>query len=243
MPLFDHFRPPVSDALAWSTLHAGWASNLVEDLNENWLPDGFVAGERSYSGKHPEIDIATWEKPVVARAGTNSHGATSTTTAVYTVPEPDVTTALKDELPPETSIQIHGPNRTLVALVELVSPSNKDRPRERRRFATKVASYVLNGIAVAVIDVVTEKNFNLHDQIVEALELSEELRMPGRPPLYAVSYRPKAVDDAMSVDIWFRKLSVGVRLPSVPLRLTGDTFVPLELESTYMAACRKRRLL
>src|SRR5436309_3392858 len=112
MPLYDHFRLPISQMLPWSTLHAGWASNLVEDLNVNWLPPGFVAGERSYSGKHPEIDIATWEQPLVARAESGGNGPAATATAAYTVPEPDATVALKDELPPETDILIHGPNRT-----------------------------------------------------------------------------------------------------------------------------------
>ena len=32
-------------------------------------------------------------------------------------------------------------------------------------------------------------------------------------------------------------------MPTMPLRLTGDTFVPLELEETYTDACRKRKLL
>jgi hypothetical protein len=35
-------------------------------------------------------------------------------------------------------------NRTLVAAVELVSPSNKDRPASREAFATKCAAYLMN---------------------------------------------------------------------------------------------------
>src|SRR5204863_504006 len=62
MPLRDHFRPPVSQQLPWSTLHAGWAAQIVVHLNERWLPAGYVATERSFSSKHPEIDIATWRE-------------------------------------------------------------------------------------------------------------------------------------------------------------------------------------
>ena len=29
----------------------------------------------------------------------------------------------------------------------------------------------------------------------------------------------------------------------MPLRLTGDLFVPVEFEAAYMEACRKRKLL
>jgi hypothetical protein len=43
----------------------------------------------------------------------------------------------------------------LVAAVELVSPGNKDRHEERRGFAIKCASYLQQGVSVAIIDIVT----------------------------------------------------------------------------------------
>jgi hypothetical protein len=244
MPLRDHFRPPVSQLLPWPTLHAGWASSLVENLNQRWLPAGFVAGERSFSGKHPEIDIATWEMPAVAQPAGGTNGpATATAPSVYTVPDPDGTATLREEVAPSTDILIHDEYRTLVAVIELVSPSNKDRPRERTTFAAKVGAYLMGGVSVCVLDVVTPKRFNLHDSVCEALELPDELRMPGGPATYAASYRPKTADAALLVDIWVRELVVDQPLPTMPLRLTGDTFVPLELEETYTDACRKRKLL
>jgi Protein of unknown function (DUF4058) len=243
MPLRDHFRPPVSQLLSWATLHAGWAASLVENLNGRWLPAGFVAGERSFSANHPEIDIATWETPLVAAPVGGNGAATATAAAVYTVPEPDHTAELREDLAPTTDILIHDENRMLVAVIELVSPSNKDRPRERTAFAAKVASYVMGGVSVAILDVVTPRRANLHDAVCEALELPDDLRMPGRPPTYAVTYRPKTADRTMAVDVWARELAVSQPLPTMPLRLTGDTFVPLELEETYTDACRKRRLL
>jgi hypothetical protein len=244
MPLRDHFRLPVSQLLSWTTLHAGWAASLVENLNQRWLPAGFVAGERSFSGKHPEIDIATWETPAIAQPAGGANGsAIATATSVYTVPEPDHTAALRDEIAPSTDILIHDEYRTLVAVIELISPSNKDRPRERTTFAAKVGAYLMGGVSVCVLDVVTPKRFNLHDSICEVLELPDAVAMPGHPPTYTVSYRPKTADGAMAVDIWARELAVGQPLPTMPLRLTGDTFVPLELEETYTDACRKRKLL
>jgi hypothetical protein len=229
--------------LPWATLHAGWAASLVENLNERWLPSGFVAGERSFSANHPEIDIATWETPAIASAPSGGNGsATATAIAVYTVPESDHTAVLRDELVPSTDILIHDQYRTLVAVIELISPSNKDRPRERSTFAAKIGSYLMSGVCVVMLDVVTVKRFNLHDSVCDMLELPETTAMPGRPPTYAVSYRPKTAEGAMSLDIWHRELVVGQQMPTMPLRLTGDMFVPLELEETYMDACRKRKL-
>jgi hypothetical protein len=243
MPLRDHFRPPVSQLLPWATLHASWAASLVENLNQRWLPAGFVAGQRSFSSNHPEIDIATWATPSIAQPPGGGNGAaTATAFAVYTVPQPDHTAMLRDELVPATDILIHDQYRTLVAVIELISPSNKDRPRERSTFAAKIGSYLMAGVCVVILDVVTAKRFNLHDSVCDVLELPGATAMPGSPPTYAVSYRPKTADGAMSVDIWHRELIVGQPMPIMPLRLTGDTFVPLELEETYTDACRKREL-
>jgi hypothetical protein len=242
VPLRDHFRPPVSHLLPWATLHAGWAASLVENLNGRWLPAGYVAGERSFSGNHPEIDIATWETPLVAAPAPGNGPATATAVAVYAVPEPDHTAILREELAPATDILIHDENRTLVAAIELVSPSNKDRPRERTAFAAKVASYVMGGVCVVILDVVTPRRSNLHDAVCDALELPDDVRMAGRPTTYAVTYRPKTADHTLAVDVWARELVVGQPVPTMPLRLTGDTFVPLELEETYADACRKRKL-
>ena len=51
--------------------------------------------------------------------------------------------------------------RTLVAVIELVSPANKDRPAKRRLFAAKCATYLSRGIGLIVLDVVTSRQANL----------------------------------------------------------------------------------
>ena len=40
---------------------------------------------------------------------------------------------------------------------------------------------------------------------------------------------------------WARPLA-GMPLPLLPLRLTGDLFVPVDFEVSYQEACRRRRL-
>ncbi len=37
--------------------------------------------------------------------------------------------------------------------------------------------------------------------------------------------------------------AVGAPLPVMPLRLTGDLFVPVDFEATYQEACRRRRII
>jgi hypothetical protein len=52
----------------------------------------------------------------------------------------------------------HG--RRLVAAIEIVSPSNKDRPESRRAFVAKVAARLQRDVSVSLVDVVTIRQFN-----------------------------------------------------------------------------------
>ena len=70
-------------------------------------------------------------------------------------------------------------NRRLVAAIEIVSPSNKDRPETRQVFVAICEALLRRGVSVAIVDVVTEKNFNLY---AELLELRGQCDSPS-PPL------------------------------------------------------------
>lgn len=44
------------------------------------------------------------------------------------------------------------------------------------------------------------------------------------------------------IDLWPVRCAVGSPLPTLPLRLTGDLFVPVDFEVAYTEACRRRRI-
>jgi hypothetical protein len=66
--------------------------------------------------------------------------------------------------------------------------------------------------------------------------------LPADVQLYAVAYRPVQRSDRAEIDFWHASCSVGTPLPTMPLRLVGDLFVPVDLEATYQEACKRRRL-
>ena len=66
--------------------------------------------------------------------------------------------------------------------------------------------------------------------------------MTDQASLYAVAYRPVLREERAEIDIWSTKFNVGDPLPTLPLRLTGDLFVPVDFEAAYQEACRRRRL-
>jgi hypothetical protein len=245
MPLFDHFHPPLEDEVPWTTLHAGWATRIADDLNERWLTSDYLAAEIATSGLHPEIDVATYEKPSVSLAAAPGDGAGVATLArpTWQVADPVLSFAVTFPEVIEVRIYTELGRRKLVAVIELVSPSNKDRPGERRAFAAKTAAYLQQGVSVVVIDIVTSKRFNLHNEIVQLLAAPPEAAMPADQPIYTASYRPTFRDEKPQIDLWREPLAVGQPLPTMPLRLTGDLFVPVEFESTYMETCRRRRLI
>src|SRR4029434_10848039 len=79
----------------------------------------------------------------------------------------------------------------VVAPIDLVTPSNKDRQATRRAFVAKMSSYLQQGIALAVIDLVTSRTAHLHNACIHWMQTTTGLiEDTARTPLYANSYRP-----------------------------------------------------
>jgi hypothetical protein len=132
---------------------------------------------------------------------------------------------------------------TLVGAIELVSPGNKDREDARRAFAVKSASYLHQGVGLVIIDVVTSRSANLHNELMGLLDQTADCRLPDSADLYACAYRPQRRGERSEIEIWPNTLSVGKPMPELPLSLGANLIVPVNLESTYVNACRRRRLV
>ena len=131
----------------------------------------------------------------------------------------------------------------LVAVVELVSPGNKDRPETRLAFASKSAAYLQRGVGLVVVDIVTERHFNLHNELLPLLDLDSRFAMPDDPPLYAVAYRPIPAGRRQS-DRSLAGRPLGRCRPCHSCRcgLRGFRAVPLDLEANYEDACHRDRI-
>ncbi len=247
MPLLDHFRPPVYPRHRWDSFHAAWASRIADMLNDRWLPANFLAEESTFGGQRAEIDIASYE--VDDFDAPELSNGTATATRTYSPPRPAhvVTTAF----PEQNEVRIYDVEgvRTLVAAIELISPANKDRPSSRRQFAAKCVGYLASGVSVVIIDIVTKRKANLHNLIAKMFNLPGECVLPDGVHLYAASYRPverraenmqpKSSDE---LELWFGDVTLGQSLPTMPMRLKGDLFVPVEFDETYAETCRRRRV-
>ncbi len=244
MPLLDHFHPPLFPARSWESFHAQWATSLAASLNENFLPKGYFAESEVHVGGRVEMDVGTFEREPASSGAPANQGtvAVAAQPRAWVAPAPAMTMAALYPDSVETLI-FTASDKTLVAAVELVSPGNKDRPEARRVFAGKCATYLCDGIGLAIVDVVTRLRANLHNELVALLGQSEAFAMDPASGLYAIAYRPFRNRSAEGVDIWPHGLDVGGALPTIPLAIRADLFVPLDLEATYQEACRRSRLL
>lgn len=242
MPLRDHFRSPLDDLRHWEGFHATWPVMIVALLRRK-LPRRYFAEPRVHSGSSAEIDVATFEKEdedfLPAGNGDEKGGGVATATAVWAPPQP--TTALATDLPAQDlyEVRVYDAKRRshLVAAVEIVSPSNKDRPEHRRAFAAKCAGMLRERICVVIVDVVTTRQPNLYGELLDLIGHDDPTLHPEAPTLYAVACRMTKRGDEWFLETWTHSLAVGQPLPTLPLWLADNLAVPLELEQSYEQSC------
>ena len=225
MPLRDHFRPPLHPRHHWESFLSNWATRLADGLTDV-APDEFMVEEHRHVGPRTGIDIASFDP------------------ATGYVP-PDPTGTIAAIFPDEFEVRVFNTfgGKKLVAAIELISPGNKDRPAERRAFAAKCASYLARGVSLVLMDIVTTRRANLHNETMRLMEAAIDAYLADGVNLYAVAYRPVLRGERPKIDIWTETLALGQPLPTMPLRLTGDLFVPVDFEAAYQEACRRRRLI
>ena len=147
--------------------------------------------------------------------------------------EPDEEIAVAT-LDPETAVYVERQGR-LIAAVELISPRNKDRPIARSAYLARYLGYLLEGAHLVLIDVHRRPaGFSFADHIATELHLQQ----PSVLPPMAVSYRvgEPAATGGRLLAIWRRPMTVGDTLPAIPLPLTPEQEVTLDLDQTYAKA-------
>jgi hypothetical protein len=239
MPLRDHFHPPVSKGHPWNELHFGWPMMIVRQLYD-LLPKGYVAAPGAHLGNVFEVDVAALEKNGAALGAPDAggeNGGVATATAVGTLLTLEVDLPDPDEY--EVRIYDAENDRQLVAAIEIVSPSNKDRPESRATFVAKVAALLQRDVCVAIVDLVTAKQFNLYAELLAVSSAADPRLGPTPPPLYAVTTRNRKRPPKRSLlDIWYSPMTLGQPLPTLPLWLTPDLRVLLPLEPGYEETCK-----
>lgn len=229
MPVHDWTRV---DAGTYHDFHSAWIIHLKEALNGGLLPSGFYALAEQHAGRSI-ADILTLQGPLPAvPPGPSAEGGVALAEAPPRVRR-------KLSLSPaargtrRTLAIRHVSGHRIVALVEIVSPANKDRAAHVAEFADKAESALWHGIHLLLVDLLPPGPYDpsgMHGAIWDRYE-DEPYPLPPGEPLTLASYvagpRP---------DVYLEHLAVGRPLVEMPLFLDPDRYVNAPLEPTYQAA-------
>ena len=229
MPLLDHFHFPDMRLASWEEVHGAWPTSIAYRLN-SILPPEFRSGVKIHLGTLVEVDAGAFEldraHDVDADFGTDSALA-------WEAASPTLLLETQELTPPEYEVRIYNESqgRQLVAAVEIVSPRNKDRPRARDEFVSKCHALLQQQVCLVIVDPVTTPTSNLFAELAE--RVGAEPPASANESIYAVSMRLVSVRKRARIETWEHILEVGAPLPTLPLWITPDKYVPLELERTY----------
>jgi hypothetical protein len=231
MPLHDWARV---DAGTFHDFHNSWIVHLKETLNGGLLPQGYYALSEQHSGRFIADGLALHATPPSEPLPAPVGGL-----AVAAAPPQAERklTVLAARSRRRTLTIRHVTGHRIVALVEIVSPANKDRRQHVDDFVAKATAALDQGIHVTVADLFAPGPHDptgINGAIWQALDESgKPFELLTDAPLTLAAY----VADA-PVQIYLRDTALGRPLPNVPLFLTPDSYVNLPLEPTYQAAFR-----
>jgi hypothetical protein len=226
MPIHDWSRVPSG---LFHDFHQSWSIRIKDALNSGRLPKGVAALVEQRAGPR-ESDVLAIEVRPRRNSGEELDGG------IATLPPP-VTRIVR-----RTTREIYASraNRIVVkhhlgriiAVIEVVSPGNKDSRAALRDFVEKTVDCLRNGIHVLIVDLFPPTKRDPHgihkviwDEIIE-----EDFAFPDGKDRILVSYKTGGERAA-----YIEPVTVGDALPDMPLFLTDDLHVMVPLEPTYQA--------
>lgn len=221
-----------------------WPTTIVQRLVP-LLPEEYTAEPRVHLGTNFEIDVCAYEPEFPQRAEHVAGGGNGgVATAVWAPPEPTLAVDADptEQYAYEVLVFDQSRGRVLVAAVELVSPGNKDRPQSRREFVAKCAALLGQNVCVSIVDLVTTRQFNLYAELLDFLAVTDPRLGQSPPATYAATCRGRKVNGKPRFETWAYPLIVGQPLPTLPLWLTEDHAVSLDLVASYEDACRTLKI-
>ncbi len=147
-------------------------------------------------------------------------------------------TAEQSTLARQRSIAIrHVSGHRLVALIEIISPGNKDRASHIKEFTDKAVDALNHDVHLLVVDLFppgANDPFGIHGVIFQRLEQSDDpYDLPPNEPMTLAAYVAGG-----RVDAYIEHVGVRAALPDMPLFLNPDRYINVPLESTYTEAYR-----
>lgn len=224
--------------------HVNWTVELAKALNDRVLPRDYYALPEQIAGRtHPDLLTLHHEEAVRSVHGSPVRSGNGPRIAA-TVEEPSATQVMTmtaptyDQLSRLISIR-HVSGDEVVAIVELISWSNKKTLEALGMLVNKTCNALRQGIHVLAVDLYPpgpHDSRGLHPVIWESMG-GEVPAEEAAGPLGAVSYEAIGrAEDSQQLRAFVEPLGVGGELPELPLFLRPGYHVPAPLQPTYETA-------
>ena len=229
MPVHDWKRV---NAGAFHHFHTCWVAELAKALNDGVLPpDYYALAEQVAGGVIP--DVLTLQ---TAAPGEDEPEPTGGLAVAVQPPKARFSATFETDLYAERSRTVvirHSSGDRVIAMIEIVSPGNKATRHALESFVDKAYSALKAGCHLLVVDLFPpgpRDPQGIHGALAE--EFGETgFTLPADKPLVLASYSAGELKR-----YYVEPLAVGDALPEMPLFLTADVYVPVPLETTYLAA-------
>lgn len=214
--------------------HNSWIGVIQDTLNNGLLPkDFYVLGEQVAGPFGPDV-LALQSIEDHGDPDTNGHASAL---AVAIAP-PRVRFTAQTEmneyvLKQRTLVIRHSTDDRIIALIEILSPGNKDSRHAVRSFVTKAAEALYHGYHLLLIDLFPPSPRDpqgIHGAVWEEIG-DDTYKAPPEKPLTLVAYVSDRIKTA-----YIEPIAVGDTLPDMPLFLEPANYVNVPLEATYQAA-------
>ena len=235
MPIHDWTRVTAG---TFHALHVAWLGELQGTLNESVLPRGYYAMAEQEAGDIGP-DVLTLRVPQ-AQPADETDGEPGGVALATAPPHARVHDTIARPAPPtfpgRRIVIRHAIGGDAVALIEVVSPYNKERRAAVQQFVGNVASAIRDGLNVQVLDLFPPGRSDpagLHAAIWAELGGNPFDPPPGLP-LTSAAY---AADPPLNC--YVEPSAVGLPLADLPLFLSPDRYVNVPLEQTYATVFRR----
>lgn len=238
MPIHDWTRV---SAGTFHGFHLSWISYLQEQLNDGRMPPEYYAQAEQVTGPFaPDVLALELTEPldeVDSAIPLGGEGGTAVAVA-KAAPKVRITEEMEHRFYRNSRRRIairHSSDDRVVALVEIVSPGNKESTPSFTAFVEKAAEVIYRGFHLLVIDLFppTPRDPNGIHAAIWGQYGPYQFTPPAGEPLTLVSYSAGLVRRA-----YIEPPAVGLPLIDVPLFLTPELYVNVPLEATYIAAYR-----
>jgi hypothetical protein len=223
--------------------HTAWIGELRRALNTGLLPtDYYVMAEQVAGQVGP--DVLALHSPddfedefrgdgIESEIESGGGGLLLATAPPQVSIRSEATEALLYIDKQKTLVIRHSSGDRIVAMIEIVSPGNKQSDDEVNRFIHKAISALQSGIHLLVLDLFPPGRNDpqgLHGALWNRLG-DEVFLQPADKPLTLAAYQAKLLPIAH-----VEPIAIGAQLPDMSLFLTADGYVNVPLETTYCAA-------